>query len=94
MPTEVLHLPNQNRYVFQKDGKQVGFIDYTIHGDSIALTHSEVDPHLRHEGLGDEMVQAVLDTIRTETHLSVVPECPFVIDWMSRHPEYEELEAR
>ena len=94
MPTEVLNLPNQNRYVFEEDGEQVGFVDYAIRGDSIALTHTEIDPHLRHDGLGDQMVQAVLDTIRTETPYSVVAECPFVVDWMSRHPEYQELQAR
>jgi predicted GNAT family acetyltransferase len=94
MSSAVQHLPSQNRYLFEKDGVDVGLIDYTMRGDSIVLTHSEVDPHLRHHGVGDEMVQAVLDSIRTETNLRIVAECPFVVDWLERHPEYQELEVR
>lgn len=88
------HLPGQNRYVFEKDGAQVGLIDYTMHGHTMSLIHSEIDPRLRHSGLGDEMVEKVLDTIRTETDFRMMPECPFVADWVERHPDYEELEVR
>jgi predicted GNAT family acetyltransferase len=94
MSSAVQHLPGQNRYVFQKDGAEVGLIDYTMRGNSIVLTHSEIDPNLRHSGLGDEMVQDVLDQIRERTDYRVVAECPFVVDWMERHPDYEELEVR
>lgn len=94
MSTEVLHLPGQNRYVFEKDGEQVGLTDYTLRGNSIHITHTEIDPHLRGGGLGSEMVQSVLDAIRTDTSYRVVAECPFVVDWLEQHPEYQELELR
>ncbi len=94
MSSTVQHLPGQNRYVFQKDGADVGLIDYTMRGNAIVLTHSEIDPNLRHSGLGDEMVQDVLDEIRQETDYRVVAECPFVVDWLERHPDYQELAER
>lgn len=94
MSSAVHHLPGQNRYVFEKDGKQVGLTDYTLRGNAIHLTHTEIDPHLRHGGLGAEMVQLVLDQIRTDTDYRVVAECPFVVDWLEQHPEYQELEQR
>jgi predicted GNAT family acetyltransferase len=94
MSSAVQHLPGQNRYLYEKDGVEVGLIDYTMRGGAIILTHSEVDPQLRHHGVGDQMVQAVLDRIRAETDLRVVAECPFVVDWLERHPDYQELELR
>jgi predicted GNAT family acetyltransferase len=94
MSTVVQHLPGQNRYIFEKDGEEVGLIDYTRRGGSIVLTHSEIDPQLRGHGLGDRMVQEVLEEIRTDTDYTIVAECPFVADWLERHPEYLELQAR
>lgn len=94
MSTELQHLAGQNRYLFTRDGDQVGLTDYVLHGNAIHILHTEVDPTLRGQGLGDEMIRAVLDQIRTETDLRVVAECPFVIDWLEDHPEYHELEER
>lgn len=94
MSSVVQHFPGQNRYVFEKDGNQVGLIDYSMRGNAIVLNHSEIDPHLLHSGLGDEMVEQVLDTIRFATEFRMIAECPFVSDWVARHPDYEELEAR
>lgn len=94
MSSAVQHLPGQNRYILEKDGEQVGLIDYSMRGNAIHLTHSEIDPQLRGRGLGSEMVQGVLDSIRTRTQQRVVAECPFVISWLESHSEYHELEER
>ncbi len=88
------HLPAQNRYVYRADGKDVGLTDYELHGSAIHLTHTEIDPEERGSGLGDDMVQAVLDTIRLDSDHTVVALCPFVVDFIERHPEYEELLER
>ena len=88
------HLTDQNRYVFSVDGGAVGLTDYRIVAGDIHLTHTEIDPHLRGSGLASRMVQAVLDDIRTSTDLRVVAECPYVVTWLDRHPEYHELETR
>jgi hypothetical protein len=99
MSSDVRHLPGQNRYVFEKDGVEVGLTDYWLGapratGRDIHITHAEIDPHRRGSGLGGEMVQEVLDVIRTETDYRVVAECPFVVEWLVHHPEYRELEER
>ncbi len=94
MRNEVHHLPDQNRYVFERDGMQLGLTDYSLNGNAIHITHTEIDPQLRGSGLGAEMVQSVLDRIRTDTTYRVVAECPFVVDWLEQHPEYHELEER
>lgn len=94
MSTAVQHLPGQNRYVFEKDGKQVGLTDYSLRGNAMHITHTEIDPQLRGAGLGAAMVQGVLDLVRTETAYRVVADCPFVAEWLDQHPEYHELEER
>ena len=94
MSTDVQHLEDQNRYVFSSDGAQVGLTDYRLRGNSIHLTHTEIDPHLRGNGLGEQMVQGVLDKIRAETEYRVVADCPFVDSFLREHPDYRELETR
>jgi predicted GNAT family acetyltransferase len=92
--TELQHLAGQNRYVFVEDGEQVGITDYQVRGNAIYLTHTEVDPQLRGDHIGSQMVQGVLDSIRTDTDYRVVAACPFVEAWLSDHPDYRELESR
>lgn len=94
MTSVVQHLPAQNRYVFTKDGIEVGLTDYQLVDRDIHITHTEVDPSMRHNGLASEMVQAVLDHIRADTDYRVIANCPYVVTWLSRHPEYQELEQR
>jgi predicted GNAT family acetyltransferase len=94
MSSDVQHLPGQNRYVFTKDGVEVGLTDYQLVGRDIHITHTEIDPTQRRAGLASEMVQGVLDIIRADTNYRVVAECPYVVTWLSRHPEYQELEQR
>ena len=94
MSSVVKHLPGQNRYVFTKDGVEIGLTDYQLVDGDIHITHTEIDPAMRGAGLASEMVQGVLDAIRTNTDHRVVAECPYVVTWLSRHPEYQELEQR
>ena len=94
MSSVVQHLPGQSRYVFVKDGVEVGLTDYRLVDRDIHITHTEIDPSMRDGGLASEMVQGVLDHIRADTDYRVVAECPYVVTWLSRHPEYQELERR
>ena len=49
-----------------------------------------VPAHLRHQGLGGQMVKRALDWAR-ENDMEVIPSCPFVASWIEEHPEYQEL---
>ncbi|MBG6108776.1 GNAT family N-acetyltransferase [Frigoribacterium sp. CG_9.8] len=94
MSDVVHHLPEQNRYVFATDGVEVGLTDYRLVDHDIHITHTEIEPSMRRTGLASEMVQAVLDHIRAETDYRVVADCPYVVTWLRRHPEYQALEQR
>lgn len=84
---QLKHLTAENRYLFLWNGTPVGLTDYRIGGECLYLTHTEIDPRRRGEGLGEAMIAAVLTDIRSETSLRIVPECSFVRHWMTRPPE-------
>ena len=91
---EVIHVPEESRYRILVDGAATGLIDYTVSGNTIRLTHTEIDPAKRTNGLGGILVQGALDQIRAETDYRVAPDCPFVADWIDHHAEYQDLLTR
>ena len=67
-----------------------GFVQYELGDNEIAFTHTQTDDRFRGHGLAGRLVQAALDEAR-ERHLAVLPYCPFVKDWITRHREYADL---
>jgi len=63
-----------------------------LSGNSIALLHAEVPQHLRGQGIGERMVDAVMADIRRRG-LKAVPYCSFVAGYLAEHPEYSDLLA-
>jgi uncharacterized protein len=93
MATELVEQSEKNRYSFLQDGDEVGVTGYVRRGNAVYLTHTEVDPERRGEGIADTMVRAVFDDIRSKGDLTVVAACPFVVEWLERNPDYRDLEA-
>jgi predicted GNAT family acetyltransferase len=92
MTHEVRHNPERSRYELLIDDRLVGVADYRQAGDRVVLPHTEIDPSMRGRGLGDVLVRATLDDIRT-TGRAVVPSCWFVAEFIDTHPEYRDLVA-
>ena len=65
---------------------------YRRRPDRILLTHTEIDPSCEGRGYGSLLARAVLDAARADG-LQVAPLCPFIRDYIDRHPEYEDLVA-
>jgi uncharacterized protein len=81
------------RYEIDVDGKRVGLLTYRLDGDVIAFTHAEIDHAVGGRGLGSTLARAALDDARARG-LAVLPECPFVADFVARHEaEYGDLVA-
>lgn len=94
MTTEVQQDTTMNRFELLVDGASVGESDYRIHDNSIVITHTEIDPSQRKAGLGGELIRGALNLIRADTHYRVVPTCSFTADFISKHPEYQDLLTR
>ena len=84
--------PEQLRFVAERDGVQVGHIDYEAAGEVLTLTHPIVPEEYAGQGVASAMARGVLDEIRGRG-LKVVPECSFVAGWITKHPDYAELVA-
>ncbi|WP_066943496.1 GNAT family N-acetyltransferase [Microtetraspora fusca] len=82
--------PEAGRFEITVEGKVVGFADYRRRGSRISFTHTEIDPAYGGRGLGSTLVRGALDASRT-AGLSVLPYCPFVRDYIARHPGYLDL---
>jgi predicted GNAT family acetyltransferase len=79
------------RYRLIVDGAEVGYLEYDpIGATSLLIKHTEV--HAGHEGkgYGSQLVRHVLDDLRAR-HLTVVPICPYTLDFVRKHREYVDL---
>jgi uncharacterized protein len=70
----------------------VAFLEYTRIGTTIAYTHTEVPTSLEGHGVAAKLAKHALDFARA-TALDVVPLCPYVADYIKRHPDYGDLVA-
>ena len=65
---------------------------YRLADGVMTFTHTEVPGALRGRGIGSQMMHGVLQNVRAQG-LKVIPRCPFVADFIARHPHYADLLA-
>jgi predicted GNAT family acetyltransferase len=82
----------QQRYEARVDGELAGFAEYRVRGDRVVFTHTEVDDAYEGQGVGSALARSALDDVRA-TGRNAVPLCPFIRDWIDKHPDYADLVA-
>jgi predicted GNAT family acetyltransferase len=87
---EVQDNAGHHRFEVLVDGEVAGKAVYQSRPGAIIVTHSEVDPRFRGQGLANELARRSLDQIR-ERDLKVVPLCPFFARYVETHPEYLDM---
>lgn len=91
MKLEVKRNEGARRYELVSDsGELIGLIDYRIMGSVVDLFHAETNPAHGGKGYGSLLVAGTLDDIRSQG-LTVKASCPFVSDYLAKHPEYNDL---
>ncbi|GAA1956575.1 GNAT family N-acetyltransferase [Kitasatospora viridis] len=90
METRVIDNPEKSRFEIRDGAELAGFAEYHRSGSEIAFIHTEIDPAFGGRGLGGELARAALDAAR-EQQLDVLPYCPFIRGWITKHPEYADL---
>lgn len=73
----------EQRFEAQVDGG-MAVADYQLSGQDVVFTHTKVPEQSRGRGVGEALAKAGLDWAH-EQGLTVVPECPFIAAYMSRH---------
>ena len=89
---EVLHDEGRHRYELVADGTVVGLAEYRPEGDADVVTHTQIDPSRRGQGLGAVLVEGVLADLRARGR-RVVPQCWYVADHVRDRPEHHDLLA-
>lgn len=82
--------PDAGRYEITLDGNPAGFAEYRLKDTRVIFTHTEVDSAFEGHGLGSILAREALDDVR-KRGLQAAPLCPFIVAYIRRHPEYQDL---
>ena len=89
----VVDNPDELRYELWLEETRVGFLAYRREPGALVLVHTDIDPAFEGRGLGSRLVAGALADLRSRG-LKLVPLCPFVADYLRRHPEHQDLVVR
>ncbi len=79
------------RYEAYLGDERIAVADFAQVGAAVVLPHVEVDPRYERRGYASQLTRAVLDDLRSRGVTRIVPQCPYVRAWVSKHPEYQDL---
>jgi predicted GNAT family acetyltransferase len=77
------------RFEIEQNG-EVAFLEYSLAGNILELSHTEIPAKLRHMGLASSLAETALRWAR-EHNFKVDIVCPTVHQYVVRHPEYSDL---
>jgi predicted GNAT family acetyltransferase len=94
MSDEVVHEPENHRYVLRCGDRQLGEAAYELRDGVIDFTHTVIDPAVEERGLGTILVSGALDDVRASSDRTVIATCPFVKHFVGTHAAYQDLLSR
>ncbi|WP_420593580.1 GNAT family N-acetyltransferase [Deinococcus sp.] len=80
----------ESQYELLDGDKVIGRAEYSVSGNAVDITHTEVEDGHEGEGLGSQIAKFALDDIRAQGQ-QVIPTCPFIAHYIEKHPEYQDL---
>ncbi len=81
-----------SRYEGRLGSELVTVVDYSLRDETVVITHTGTEPKFRGRGFAAQVTRAALSDIRAGGR-TVRPLCPFTVDFMSDHPEFDDLRA-
>ena len=94
MPPETDHIAvTNNEEAGQFEAKieaNTALLTYKRMAKSLILNHVEVPAALEGRGIASKLARTALEFARME-HLEVVPVCPYVVGYLKKHAEYQDL---
>ncbi len=85
----IIHKESAKRFETSIDG-HVGYISYQERDDKLVYDHTIVPQELGGRGIGSALVKYALNYAR-DNGKKVVPQCSFVVSYIEKHPEYQDL---
>jgi hypothetical protein len=90
--TSLVRHDDAGRYELRHDGELVAFAAFHRQGPILSIPHTEVVRHLRGNGIGAQLVGALLDDVRARQE-QIVPLCWYVREFLDENPSYRDLVA-
>lgn len=85
-----IHNEPKHRFEIKAKG-HTAILSYELFEGSIDFNHTLVPPALEGKGVGSSLVRSALDYVISHHIPKVIPSCPFVRAFFTRHPEYQYL---
>ena len=82
----------KHQYEAHLNGQRVGISRFRPSPGRITFTHTEVEPEFEGKGVGSTLAKRALDDVRARGE-KVVAQCPFIKEYIERHPAYADLLA-
>jgi predicted GNAT family acetyltransferase len=80
----------QRRFEVHVGDQLAGFAAYRVRDGVTVITHTEVDPEFRGQGVAAQLARQTLDLLR-ERGARLLPQCPYFAAYVAEHPEYADL---
>jgi uncharacterized protein len=71
-------------------GDEIAFVEYRWHHGDIAFMHTYVPVEGQGQGIASALAKHVLDYAKGH-QLKILVYCPYIAQYIKRHPEYEPL---
>ncbi|EQA64641.1 GNAT family N-acetyltransferase [Leptospira alexanderi] len=92
MNTRVIHSERESKF-YTSLGDHESYLLYKEEGDIWDLVSTYVPSELRGKGLAADLARTALDKARS-LNKKIIPSCPYVVTFLNRHPNYNDLVVR
>lgn len=92
MSLAIHHDVDDSRFEYTQNN-QVCHLDYELHDDIMAITHTYVPSALEGQGIAAALTKAALLCARNN-QWRVRPICSYTATYLQRHPEFQDLIVR
>ncbi|MCW4601918.1 GNAT family N-acetyltransferase [Janibacter hoylei] len=87
MSASVSRETGPDRFEVSSDGAVAGFAQFVDHDGRRVFFHTEIGEEFGGQGLAGTVVEAAVRATRDEG-LTVVPVCPYVTKWLTKHTDH------
>jgi predicted GNAT family acetyltransferase len=91
MSYTIHHRPDHNRFETEVDGHGC-VLEYRLDDGIASMNRVYVPKPVEGRGIAGAITRAALDHARA-ADWRVIPNCPYVLSWIERHPDYADLLA-
>lgn len=84
--------PGRGHFAAIENNEEAGSIHYTVAGNNMIISHTEVADAWEGKGVGKELVAAAVAHART-TGWQIIPLCTFAKAVLSRTPQWQDVVA-